>query len=130
MEKDRETIFLRKRFGFVKMALQTGAHLLPAFAFGQSRMCVSLPSAICACSVMLPRLTRLRGAATSMRGRGRRCCLRPRRGCCRSFSALRRCASGDAGAAPCRSQCRCTWCWAAPSACSKARAAAAARMAA
>ena len=41
MEKDRETIFLRKRFGFVKMALQTGAHLLPAFAFGQSRMCVS-----------------------------------------------------------------------------------------
>ena len=42
MEKDRETIFLRKRFGFVKMALQTGAHLLPAFAFGQSRMCVLL----------------------------------------------------------------------------------------
>ena len=41
MEKDRETIFLRKRFGFVKMALQTGAHLMPAFAFGQSRMCVS-----------------------------------------------------------------------------------------
>ena len=42
MEKDRETIFLRKRFGFVKMALQTGAHLMPAFAFGQSRMCVAL----------------------------------------------------------------------------------------
>ena len=41
MAQDRETIFLRKRFGFVKMALQTGAHLMPAFAFGQSRMCVA-----------------------------------------------------------------------------------------
>ena len=40
LEQHRETIFLRKRFGFVKMALQTGAHLMPAFAFGQSRMCV------------------------------------------------------------------------------------------
>jgi 2-acylglycerol O-acyltransferase 2 len=33
---------LRKRFGFVKMALQTGAHLMPAFAFGQSRLCAFL----------------------------------------------------------------------------------------
>ena len=33
-----ETVYLRKRFGFVKMALQTGSHLIPAFAFGQSRI--------------------------------------------------------------------------------------------
>ena len=36
MEKGVETLLLRKRFGFVKMALQTGALICPAFAFGQS----------------------------------------------------------------------------------------------
>lgn len=30
-----ETIYLRKRFGFVKLAMQTGAQLVPAFTFGQ-----------------------------------------------------------------------------------------------
>ena len=32
----QEVMYLRKRLGFVKLALQHGAHLLPAFAFGQS----------------------------------------------------------------------------------------------
>lgn len=36
MQRGKETIFLRKRTGFVKMAMQSGAHLVPAFAFGQS----------------------------------------------------------------------------------------------
>ena len=30
-----ETIYLRRRFGFVKLAIQTGAGLIPAFTFGQ-----------------------------------------------------------------------------------------------
>ena len=36
MERGVETLYLRKRFGFVKVAIQTGAHLMPAFTFGQS----------------------------------------------------------------------------------------------
>lgn len=36
MKKGQEAMYLRKRLGFVKLALQHGAHLLPAFAFGQS----------------------------------------------------------------------------------------------
>jgi len=34
---EEETVLLSKRFGFAKMALQTGSHLVPAFAFGQTR---------------------------------------------------------------------------------------------
>lgn len=34
LDKEVETIFLRKRTGFVKLALQHGAPLVPAFAFG------------------------------------------------------------------------------------------------
>lgn len=45
MEQGKETIFLRKRFGFVKLAIQSGAHLVPAFAFGQSSMCDACCSA-------------------------------------------------------------------------------------
>lgn len=37
MEKGVETLYLRKRFGFVKIAIQTGAALVPAYTFGQSR---------------------------------------------------------------------------------------------
>ena len=35
MKPGCETIYLRKRFGFVKLAIQTGAQLVPAFTFGQ-----------------------------------------------------------------------------------------------
>jgi hypothetical protein len=35
MKEGVETIYLRKRFGFVKLAIQTGAQLVPAFTFGQ-----------------------------------------------------------------------------------------------
>jgi 2-acylglycerol O-acyltransferase 2 len=36
MERGVETLYLRKRFGFVKVAIQTGSDLIPAFTFGQS----------------------------------------------------------------------------------------------
>ena len=36
MRRGTETVYLRKRFGFVKLAIQTGASLMPAFTFGQS----------------------------------------------------------------------------------------------
>ena len=36
MREGVETVYLRKRFGFVKLAIQTGASLMPAFTFGQS----------------------------------------------------------------------------------------------
>ena len=37
MEKEREVVYLRKRYGFVKIAIQTGAALMPAYAFGATR---------------------------------------------------------------------------------------------
>lgn len=68
LEQGKETIFLRRRFGFVKMALQTGAHLVPAFAFGQSRMCVQNM-----CSG-LPKNTRLHNGTTQQAQLTRRAC--------------------------------------------------------
>ena len=35
MRHDAEVLYLRKRLGFVRLALQHGAPLVPAFAFGQ-----------------------------------------------------------------------------------------------
>ena len=35
MSHEDETVFLRKRHGFVKMAIRHGSALVPAFAFGQ-----------------------------------------------------------------------------------------------
>lgn len=32
-----EVVYLRKRFGFVKLAMQTGAQIVPAYSFGQTR---------------------------------------------------------------------------------------------
>jgi 2-acylglycerol O-acyltransferase 2 len=36
MRRGTETAYLRKRFGFIKIAMRTGARLMPAFAFGQT----------------------------------------------------------------------------------------------
>ena len=36
MKHGQETLYLRKRLGFVRLALESGASLVPAFAFGQS----------------------------------------------------------------------------------------------
>ena len=37
MEKEREVVYLRTRFGFVKIAIQCGAALMPAYAFGTTK---------------------------------------------------------------------------------------------
>lgn len=38
MRHGEEAVYLTRRTGFVKMAMQHGAALLPAFAFGQTDM--------------------------------------------------------------------------------------------
>ena len=38
LDDDRERVYLQNRFGFVKVALQTGAHLVPTYHFGSSRV--------------------------------------------------------------------------------------------
>jgi hypothetical protein len=43
MRHDAEVLYLRKRLGFVRLALQHGAPLVPAFAFGQCHQCVPAP---------------------------------------------------------------------------------------
>lgn len=35
MQKDSETAFLKNRKGFIRLAMQTGAAVVPCFAFGQ-----------------------------------------------------------------------------------------------
>ncbi|CAL58088.1 Diacylglycerol acyltransferase [Ostreococcus tauri] len=37
MERGVETLYLKRRYGFVKIAIQTGAALVPAYTFGQTR---------------------------------------------------------------------------------------------
>lgn len=36
MEHGQETAFLQNRRGFIRLAMQTGAHVVPCFAFGQT----------------------------------------------------------------------------------------------
>lgn len=36
MEKGREVAFLSRRQGFIKLAIQQGADIIPCFAFGQT----------------------------------------------------------------------------------------------
>jgi len=38
MERGREVLFLRKRHGFIKLAIQTGAKVVPCFGFGQREL--------------------------------------------------------------------------------------------
>jgi 2-acylglycerol O-acyltransferase 2 len=35
MQKDSETAFLKKRKGFIRVAMQCGSPIVPCFAFGQ-----------------------------------------------------------------------------------------------
>lgn len=42
MQPGRETVFLRKRKGFIRIAMQAGAPVVPCFAFGQSQTFVGL----------------------------------------------------------------------------------------
>lgn len=36
MQHGQETAFLQNRRGFIRLAMQTGAHVVPCFAFGQT----------------------------------------------------------------------------------------------
>ena len=36
----KNTVVLKKRLGFVKLAIQKGASLLPAYSFGENNTCV------------------------------------------------------------------------------------------
>eukprot|EP00879_Flechtneria_rotunda_P031507 GHRR01034426.1.p2 GENE.GHRR01034426.1~~GHRR01034426.1.p2 ORF type:complete len:173 (+),score=32.88 GHRR01034426.1:159-677(+) len=37
MQKNAETVFLKNRKGFIRVAMQTGSAVVPCFAFGQSK---------------------------------------------------------------------------------------------
>lgn len=66
MRDGAEVVFLQKRLGFVKLALQTGSELVPAFTFGQSTMCAF--ASFCSSQFRILRFCFLRSAAVATGG--------------------------------------------------------------
>lgn len=69
MNKETESIFLRKRHNTVKMAIQEGAHIIPAFFFGNTRI-FDLPTSKGGSESFLAKLSRkLRASIVIFYGR-------------------------------------------------------------